>query len=169
MTRHDALNGTGGVEIWARQVLPPLDEDDAAARYVAVIRRLARTRRIRRASATRRFVEMLKFLDACAGSGRVLSPPPRVDDAWHVFILFTREYADYCEQRFGRFIHHEPTEAKNPVAYKMAREEVSRRFGEVDRRIWPECRAGFWVDGLGGDGGGGCAGAGCGGGCGGGG
>jgi hypothetical protein len=37
-----------------------------------------------------------------------LSPSPIVDEAWHQFILFTREYAEYCNSVAGRFIHHEP-------------------------------------------------------------
>jgi hypothetical protein len=111
---------------------------------------------------------MLKFLDVCADSSVTVSPPPRVDDAWHTFILFTRDYADYCDRRFGRFIHHEPTEAKDPDAYRTAKEEVISRFGPVDRRIWPECAGGFWFGGGFCSDGGSCGGS-CGGGCGGGG
>jgi hypothetical protein len=32
-----------------------------------------------------------------------------VDELWHTFILFTREYATFCEAVAGRFIHHAPT------------------------------------------------------------
>lgn len=30
-----------------------------------------------------------------------------IDQIWHAHILNTREYADFCAARFGRFIHHE--------------------------------------------------------------
>jgi hypothetical protein len=145
-----------------------LDLEAASARYAPVIKRLARDKRIRVRSARKRFAEMLKFLDVCADSSVTVSPPPRVDDAWHTFILFTRDYADYCDRRFGRFIHHEPTEAKDPDAYRTAKEEVISRFGPVDRRIWPECAGGFWFGGGFCSDGGSCGGS-CGGGCGGGG
>ena len=32
-----------------------------------------------------------------------------LDEAWHVFILFTRDYSDFCAHHFGRYIHHQPT------------------------------------------------------------
>ncbi|MBM2844608.1 MAG: hypothetical protein HW404_2445, partial [Anaerolineales bacterium] len=28
---------------------------------------------------------------------------PEVDEVWHTFILFTREYADFCREAFGEF------------------------------------------------------------------
>ena len=31
-----------------------------------------------------------------------------VDNFWHTFLLFTREYEDYCNNVLGRFIHHIP-------------------------------------------------------------
>lgn len=31
-----------------------------------------------------------------------------VDNLWHTFILFTKEYAQFCKKMFGCFIHHEP-------------------------------------------------------------
>jgi hypothetical protein len=35
----------------------------------------------------------------------------RVDEAWHQFALFTKEYARFCARFAGRFIHHGPAEA----------------------------------------------------------
>ncbi|MFC3153460.1 glycine-rich domain-containing protein [Litoribrevibacter euphylliae] len=43
---------------------------------------------------------------------RVVSMPSQVVDvAWHEFILFTRDYQQYCKKALGRFLHHTPTEA----------------------------------------------------------
>jgi hypothetical protein len=39
-----------------------------------------------------------------------LSPSEEIDTVWHNFILDTREYANYCVQRFGKFIHHIPSD-----------------------------------------------------------
>ena len=152
MTRTDAI----------QKALAPLDLEAAVARYDRVIRRIAKDKRIRRRSAERRFTEMLKFLDLCAASSEPIAPPPKVDDAWHVFVLFTREYAGYCERRFGFFLHHDPTETRDQEAYARAYEMVTARFNPPDRRVWhaPYSGGGFW---------GGCGGGGCGGGCGGGG
>ena len=31
-----------------------------------------------------------------------------IDDIWHTFILFTKEYQDFCKMLVGEYIHHEP-------------------------------------------------------------
>ncbi|CAH0442450.1 glycine-rich domain-containing protein [Ralstonia pseudosolanacearum] len=42
--------------------------------------------------------------------------PSRVaDDLWHAFILYTREYRDFCRRAFGKFLHHLPSAALLPV------------------------------------------------------
>lgn len=46
-----------------------------------------------------------------AGRQMVAMPSQVVDDAWHEFILFTRQYQSYCQQALGRFLHHTPAEA----------------------------------------------------------
>lgn len=32
-----------------------------------------------------------------------------IDEMWHNFILFTKDYERYCVEKFGFFIHHLPT------------------------------------------------------------
>ena len=32
----------------------------------------------------------------------------RVDEAWHQFVLFTRDYIDYCLDHFGSYVQHSP-------------------------------------------------------------
>lgn len=39
---------------------------------------------------------------------RVSMPSQAVDAAWHEFILFTREYTDFCKKGLNRFLHHVP-------------------------------------------------------------
>lgn len=38
-------------------------------------------------------------------------PSQVVDKAWHEFILFTKEYQEFCNKAFGKFHHHIPAEA----------------------------------------------------------
>ena len=63
------------------------------------------------------FGELMRWLYLCArasepGTSRVtLSMYPEIlgiDDMWHIFVLHTRDYADFCARYFGRFIHHDP-------------------------------------------------------------
>ena len=43
-------------------------------------------------------------------------PSQVVDEAWHEFILSTRQYEEFCQNAFGRFLHHTPAEAmKTPT------------------------------------------------------
>ncbi|MGD8477272.1 MAG: hypothetical protein PVI98_08990 [Burkholderiales bacterium] len=46
-----------------------------------------------------------------AGDRFVSMPSQVVDEAWHTFILFTRNYEQFCRKAFGRFLHHTPAEA----------------------------------------------------------
>lgn len=56
--------------------------------------------------------EVVKFLAlAAAEPKRACTPSRRVDLAWHEFILFTRTYFEFCQEHFGRYIHHDPARA----------------------------------------------------------
>jgi uncharacterized membrane protein YgcG len=146
-----------------------------ADRRDQIVRRIARDSHVRRRTAARWFDELLKFLDVCAHAASPLSPPPRVDKAWHVFILFTRDYRSYCHARHGTFIHHDPMEAKDAEAYERAYLFAEARYGKLSRHVWPQPLSqasgrrfggGLGGGGIGGlcGGGGGCGGGGCGGG-----
>ncbi|MDI3326604.1 hypothetical protein QKW35_19680 [Pontibacterium granulatum] len=46
-----------------------------------------------------------------AGKRMVSMPSQAVDVAWHEFILFTKNYQQFCSKALGRFLHHTPAEA----------------------------------------------------------
>jgi hypothetical protein len=49
------------------------------------------------------------FLAYLRGSRRQIAMPSQVvDDLWHEFILYTRNYQLFCRHAFGRFLHHTP-------------------------------------------------------------
>lgn len=70
----------------------------------------------------------------------------RVDDVWHQFVLFTREYAMFCDQHLGGFAHHRPSNAPElaskqdlePSTFKGFR----ARYREVFGQELPDC----WMD-----------------------
>ena len=82
--------------------------------------------------------EVLRFLALVAHYNETLTPSRKVDDAWHELILFTRVYAEFCQSRFGRFIHHFPGggKTKNELLYRQTLELYRRHFGEPDSRFW---------------------------------
>jgi hypothetical protein len=51
-----------------------------------------------------------QFFLAHLKSGRkfVSMPSQVVDDLWHEFILYTRQYEAFCKGAFGQFLHHTP-------------------------------------------------------------
>jgi len=49
------------------------------------------------------------FLAHLAAKRQFVSMPSQVtDELWHEFILYTRNYDDFCRRAFGRFMHHTP-------------------------------------------------------------
>ncbi len=42
------------------------------------------------------------------GTNFIAMPSQVVDDLWHEFILATRAYEQFCQQAFGKFLHHSP-------------------------------------------------------------
>ena len=46
-----------------------------------------------------------------AGNKMASMPSQVVDEAWHNFILFTKNYSVFCKSALGRFLHHVPAEA----------------------------------------------------------
>lgn len=53
-----------------------------------------------------------EYFHICNEAGRnfVSMPSEAVDTAWHEFILFTRDYKEFCGKAFGKFLHHTPAE-----------------------------------------------------------
>jgi hypothetical protein len=43
-----------------------------------------------------------------SGKQFVSMPSQVVDDLWHEFILYTKNYDHFCRRAFGRFLHHSP-------------------------------------------------------------
>jgi hypothetical protein len=56
------------------------------------------------------FEDVKRFMALCASTTLPLAPPRIVDQAWHHFILQTKDYANFCDKYCGRFIHHHPAD-----------------------------------------------------------
>lgn len=87
-----------------------------------LVRRLQEKLRIqKREEALDLFDDTKRFFFLCGTVPHSLAPPERIDECWRQFILYTQDYAEFCQSFFGRFIQHRP---KGP-------DEVT----ESDRRI----------------------------------
>ena len=52
-----------------------------------------------------------------------------VDEMWHTHILRTRDYADFCATKFGRFIHHETLHQPSESAPPQQNADFFRDYG----------------------------------------
>jgi hypothetical protein len=60
-------------------------------------------------------------------SGDTLPTPKAVDQLWHVFLLYTRDYSEFCDT-LGGFIHHVPSDSL-PTREKQAQD--AERYSEL--------------------------------------
>jgi hypothetical protein len=111
--------------------------------FAKLAKRIATEHHVDAAMAERCTDQGLAFLAACAASTEPLSPSLAADLGWHAFILYTRDYAEFCEQVAGRFIHHVPHEetderGKEDVQSVLDRTAAAiRKAGfRVDRELW---------------------------------
>lgn len=52
--------------------------------------------------------ELVSFLDETAAGLAEARPPDHLDKLWHTFILHSRLYTEFCMERYGRYMHHNP-------------------------------------------------------------
>ena len=83
------------------------------------------------------FLETKKWLWLCAHpeKQRLAITPPLliIDEMWHNFLLFSREYMEYCHDYFGRYIHHTPPPQGEKEEAKKQYEADS--IGAVETRM----------------------------------
>ncbi|MFD3557802.1 hypothetical protein ACFWWA_37745 [Streptomyces goshikiensis] len=66
-----------------------------------------------------------------------MAPSERVDPGWHSFMLHTQEYAAWCQEQFGHFVHHSPNARvrTRPLMVSVADRIAAAGF-DVDARLW---------------------------------
>lgn len=71
-------------------------------------------------------------------------PSGIVDEMWHVFILHTKRYREFCENAVGNFIDHTPLDGgkKQGLAkysgelFSYTKEELTRHYGALPPFVW---------------------------------
>lgn len=71
-----------------------------------------------------------------------------VDEMWHTFVLYTRDYERYCRSRFGTFIHHNPTRLRDQERHQRGMTTERDAYLKRQRRQ-RERQYGFIADKLG--------------------
>ena len=65
-----------------------------------------------------------------ADCGLIGMPSKAVDEAWHEMILMTRDYTEFCERAFGRYLHHTP----DSLMAEPMRDGLARTLATLDAR-----------------------------------
>ena len=124
---------------WSRQRRVVFIDQFPYARYLDK-RLAARQPELSEAQRNEVFDGLRDYFQICRIAGRrmVAMPSQAVDDAWHEFILFTRQYERFCEAAFGRFLHHTPAAAMSSPT--QASEGIRRawRLACAREKINPE-------------------------------
>lgn len=87
------------------------------------------------------FIEIKKFLYLCANTTDRLAPSAEIDKIWHTFILFTKDYRQYCVHFLGKFIDHVPEVRKDTTEPKEncllnTVNHYENVFGDLNNEVW---------------------------------
>ncbi len=90
------------------------------------------------------FMETKKWLwlasDVESGALSITDPLLIIDEMWHNFVLFTLDYTRYCNDCFGRYIHHAPTTRGDKERRRKELEDDQVRAGqEQATRLQLQC------------------------------
>lgn len=129
-------------DLTARLEAFELDDADSSLPFSS---RLAREQGWTHAEAARAIREYKRFLYLAAVAGHPVSPSEAVDHAWHLHLLYTRNYwQDLCRDVLGFDLHHEPTRGggeeheKFTDWYARTLESYRLHFGEEPpAHLWP--------------------------------
>ena len=95
----------------------------------AVIVRIAHEEKITKPEAEVIFKDTLRFLWLGHQAKMAICPTKQIDAGWHIFLLFTQDYREFCQAFFGEFIDHHPRRPEDePDGGAMARK--SRALAE---------------------------------------
>ncbi len=106
-------------------------------RHERLLQRYAADNSTTMEAAEQTFVGFKQFMVVCAvkPGPKITSEP--IDRMWHSFLLFTKDYKEFCDNYLGRFINHEPFERAAPATYLETRAFTKEFFGEIDDKLWP--------------------------------
>jgi hypothetical protein len=104
-----------------------------------LVRRLQDKLALTEDAARELFADTKRFLLVCGTTPGNWSPTEPIDEGWHNFILFTQDYAKFCQQNFGRFIHHNPKRigvASNAISPMETATKARELFGDSISVNW---------------------------------
>lgn len=104
----------------------------------AMLERFAKSRGVDLARARAIFEDTKRFLVVGRLVGAQLAPSEPVDEMWHSWILFTKDYHAFCDM-LGGYIHHKPIPTGSPEQPPLDPTValIEAGFGALDEQTWP--------------------------------
>jgi hypothetical protein len=138
-----ASEGGDGVGSRKRSSIYPLVEERK------LMSRLVRRRICSESESLGRVLEYVEFMWLKSSmkdyDAEFLSPPPSVDEVWHMHILDTKGYGSWCEETFGGMIHHNIDGGENGPA-RDGRRRLTANMAQRDRAIYPNLHRIMWKE-----------------------
>lgn len=135
--------------------LPPWEEV-VAYQNDSIVRKFREHYPVSREQAQALFHETKKWLWLCAASQWIPGAPSMIvtdeiriiDEMWHTFILFTREYHQFCARFFGAYIHHAPATEGDKEALNIKRFLAGKRrqYEFILKELGEETLARWYVE-----------------------
>lgn len=83
--------------------------------------------------------EYRKFLALASESKGGDPPSAEVDKFWHAHILHSRDYVGMCNEIFGRYIHHQPSEeSEETIGFWTEMLGRYRKYFGEPGRMWTQ-------------------------------
>lgn len=87
-----------------------------------------------------RFNEFKKYTQLVREFGGPMAMVSKnVDNVWHNFILFTKDYMEYSDKFLGSYLHHNPSvpsDPRKPEGVLRFIQLYNERFGPLDGEVW---------------------------------
>jgi hypothetical protein len=74
----------------------------------SVIQRYCKETNLESKTAEEHFIALKHFLLLCSKSEEPCFPSKQLDEIWHTFLLYTKDYYSFCKEGLGKFVHHIP-------------------------------------------------------------
>jgi len=66
--------------------------------------------------------------------GHGLVPTLEIDEFWHNHILYTKDYTNDCQQLFGHYLHHQPSDGNDEEqllsGFEITKQLYTKEFNE---------------------------------------
>ena len=109
---------------------------------LSFLQRLARENQWSMEFATAAINEYRRFIYLCC-LRKGMTPSVEVDQVWHLHLLYSEDYHDFCQNVLGKNILHGPTKGGEAEVSRFRQQYLNtllcyeNEFGKPDSQFWP--------------------------------